>query len=376
MDHSGRDKRIYIQGYPDSGHGRRLLEAFCSFAHSQTPHWRVRMGSGIPLEELLRQKYAGIVFSTLSRDMLEQLKPSGMAAVQVGTTASVGEVPSVLPDHGAIGELGVTHFRERLFRSFAFVGNSTHLFSRERGHGFQSAVTSSETYHSFDLAQEGAATKRKLKTWLDALPRHTGILAASDHMALQVCNLCEELGLRVPGDRAVLGVDNDDLLILTSPVAFSSIDPGSAEIGRRAGEMLAALMDGKPLKRRALRIPPVGVVLRPSTDHLATDDEKVAAAARHMREEACDGLKVDEICRRIGLGRRMFEMRFHREIGRTPEAEMRRIRMEHARFLLQTTNKSVQDVAEEAGFRDSYYFSAAFKRANGLSPRAWRESHS
>ncbi|MCC5848549.1 MAG: substrate-binding domain-containing protein [Verrucomicrobia bacterium] len=373
MAHQKAEKSIYIQSFPDSAHGRRIIESLSTFAHGQTPSWRVSWGIEIPLNDLHRDVYTGIIFSKPLRSLSEQIKAIGIPAVQVGTSDVIGEFPAVLPDHHAIGEMAVGHYRERLFRNFAFVGNFSHPYSQQRLRGVREVLTPSETFHGFDLAHPRNAVGQDLGEWLQSLPRHTGMLAASDPTALELCNLCEELGLRIPGERAVLGVDNDNLVCLTSPVPFSSIDPASEEVGLRAGEMLRDLMDGKPHRKQVLWIPPVGVVLRASTDHLATDDDKVAAAARMMREEACAGLKVEEICRRVGLGRRMFELRFHRELGRTPEAEMRNIRMERARFLLMTTNKSVQEIAEDSGFQDSYYFSAAFKKANGLSPRNWRE---
>ena len=44
------------------------------------------------------------------------------------------------------------------------------------------------------------------------------------------------------------------------------------------------------------------------------------------------------------------------------------LRIDHARLLLSTTEKSVTDIAEETGFGDKYYFSRYFKKIVGVSP--------
>ena len=373
--HSSREEIvIYLQSGVGDAHSRRMVAALAEFAHRQTPPWQVRWGPELPLEDLQKQRYQGFIFFYQTLSAMEAIRATGVPTVQVGTDWKPGPFPAVLPDHRAIGSLAVRHFRERLFRDYAFVGDLAISFVAHREEAFRAALEPAEQYHCFALDSADNPNHRGLKDWLLSLPTHTGILGANDYVARRICECCGELGLKIPGQRAILGVDNDEMLILSSPVAFSSIDPGSVEIGRRAGEMLANVMAGRPVHPSTIQVPPVEVVLRPSTDHLATDDEKVAAAARIMREETCGGLKVEDICRRVGLGRRAFEVRFKGAIGRPPEAEMRRIRMERARFLLKSSNKSIQEVGEASGFRDSYYFSAAFKREHGLSPRAWREA--
>ena len=46
-------------------------------------------------------------------------------------------------------------------------------------------------------------------------------------------------------------------------------------------------------------IPPLGVVMRQSTDVLAISDADLAAAVRFIREHACDGIAVDDVVRQI-----------------------------------------------------------------------------
>ena len=49
--------------------------------------------------------------------------------------------------------------------------------------------------------------------------------------------------------------------------------------------------------------------------------------------------------------------------------------LEKAREILTFTDLRSCEIAEKIGFSDPHYFSAAFKRATGLTPREYRESH-
>ena len=49
------------------------------------------------------------------------------------------------------------------------------------------------------------------------------------------------------------------------------------------------------------------------------------------------------------------------------------LRVARARFLLDTTTLTVAEVAAELGYSDPLYFSRLFRRAQGQSPRDYRQ---
>ena len=50
------------------------------------------------------------------------------------------------------------------------------------------------------------------------------------------------------------------------------------------------------------------------------------------------------------------------------------VRVNHARWLLQTTEESVLDIAQKSGFHSSSYFNRVFKKIMGMAPNQYRKS--
>lgn len=65
---------------------------------------------------------------------------------------------------------------------------------------------------------------------------------------------------------------------------------------------------------------------------------------------------------------------FKKETGTTLTEYVNRKRMEHALFLLNSTNMQIQTVAQYCGIPDVNYFSKIFKRIIGKTPKEYRES--
>ena len=74
----------------------------------------------------------------------------------------------------------------------------------------------------------------------------------------------------------------------------------------------------------------------------------------------------------VGMSVRNF-YRFFCEVTReTPHAYLQRVRLARGATMLQTTDKSVLEVALECGFSDGSYFARQFRGAYGISPRQFQ----
>lgn len=75
-----------------------------------------------------------------------------------------------------------------------------------------------------------------------------------------------------------------------------------------------------------------------------------------------------ELARRVGVSPSHLRFLVRRSLGVGPGCYVRRIRLSRARHLLETTDRTVREVAALCGFRSAAVFSRAFKRETGQPP--------
>jgi LacI family transcriptional regulator len=279
-----------------------------------------------------------------------------------------------------IAQLAARHLVDRGFKTLAYCGEPQFNWSKWREASFVSFAKEAgcqyflfegKSQHDKDYSWNRERTR--LKAWVESLPKPLGVMACYDFKGQQLLDVCRELGVAVPEQVAVIGVDNDARLCRLCTPPLSSVIPDTHRTGYEAAQLLDSLMRGKPVPTEATLIPPIGIAERQSTDAYALDDPDIVTAMRFIREHACDGITVADVLRVVPLSRRKLEQRFLKLVRRTPYAEISRIRMERAGRLLRETSLPLAEIARRAGFTDPLYLSRAFKKHVGVSPRAYRK---
>jgi LacI family transcriptional regulator len=315
---------------------------------------------------------------------------SGMHIPVVGVGGKYGwyqcdsGTPYVTPDEEAVARLAFDHFLERGFMQFAFCG-----FARTRVNGW-----SAERARSFkDFAKLSAcrcwvyngrhATMRnwgqlqdELAVWLAGLPKPVGLMACNDARARHVLEACRRIGVRVPEDIAVLGVDDDAVLCQLTDPPLTSIDQGAHRVGETAASVLDQLMAGRRPRQRWFVVKPAGLVTRRSSDAIAVQDPDVAAALRFIHDHACEGIHFEDVSACVAVARVTLERRFQTLLGRTVHDEIQRIRMERARHLVADTNIPLKQIAFMIGIKQRTYFSVVFRHLFGCTPAEYRRRRS
>jgi LacI family transcriptional regulator, galactose operon repressor len=188
----------------------------------------------------------------------------------------------------------------------------------------------------------------------------------------QVSEFCRQLGFRVPDEVAIVGVDDDDLLCELSRPSLSSVALPGERIGYEAAVLLDRWLRGLRPPKKVVVLPPVGVVVRQSSDLMAVPDPQVSAALRFIREQADRPLHVQDVLREVPMARRALERRFRKWLQRSISEEIRRIHLERSRQLLSQTDLPLSAVATQSGFTDGRQLSVVFRRETGLTPSAFR----
>jgi LacI family transcriptional regulator len=298
------------------------------------------------------------------------------------------KVPRIVTDDEAVARLAVAHFLERGFRHFAFCGFLGADYSDQRSECFARLVAEAGFICHVDRSsrqpraagteareQRGWTTEVELTKWIEELPKPIGLMACNDIRAQQVLTACRAIGVAVPDEVDVVGVDNDDILCDLSDPSLSSVVPDTHRIGFEAASLLERMMAGEHAPEDYLMmIPPLGVVTRRSTDVLAIEDRAISLAVRFIREHACEGITVGDVLDGLHLSRSVFERRFARIFGRTPKAEILRTQLDRVKRLLAETDLPLKQIASKTGFQYPEYMSAAFKERTGQTPGEFRRS--
>lgn len=297
-------------------------------------------------------------------------------------------IPYIYTDNAAIGRLGAEHLLGCGFEMLAFYGyprTATSGWSEERADAFAAvAARAGRPCHVFTgrhaTARRWEDLQAELRHWIASLPKPVGLMACNDVRARHVLEACRSLGLRVPHDVAVVGVDNDEMICdLTSP-PLSSIDQSARRIGYEAAAALDRLMQAerRPRRRpsaaprRPVVIPPIGVIARASTDTTATRDEVVLAALQRLRQSPWRRPDVARIAADVCVSRSTLENRFRAIIGRSIHEEFVRLRLAGLRRLITDTDLPLKAVAVRAGFPSVQYMTTFLHRHTGLTPARMR----
>jgi transcriptional regulator GlxA family with amidase domain len=105
---------------------------------------------------------------------------------------------------------------------------------------------------------------------------------------------------------------------------------------------------------------------------LATDDALVRKALLVMQQSIDAPLSIGRVVARMGVSRRKLERHFRDALGLTPAEADRLIRVEQAKHLLRTTDRSVRRIAADTGFCDLPHLIRVFRSAEGTTPEAFR----
>jgi len=319
----------------------------------------------------------GLIARIESRADADRLQASGLPVVDVAGAWRRPGFLRVCNDDAATGRMAGSYLAALRLGHVAFCGVESVGWSRARREGFR-AATRAGSFPAFEetLAWwERRGRSRRLEDWLGRLPRPCALFACNDTAGLKIAAACRRLGIEVPSELAILGVDNEDILCELSVPPLSSIMLDCEGIGYRAAALLAGRLDGKAeMTGSPLLIAPREVVERASTRTIACGDPLVERAVAVIRSEASRHLVVADVLKSIPASRRALEVRFRAALGRGIHQEILRARVDRARELLRDTTYTVAVVASESGFSNTQRFHEAFRRAVGLTPAAYRRS--
>lgn len=363
-----------------NAYARGLLRGVVAYVREHRP-WSLHLsehnrGDQMP-RWLATWKGSGIIARIENPAIAEALRKVDLPIVDMSAARLLPSLPFFETDDGAVANMAAEHLLERGFKAFAFAGDDRFNWSKWRCEHFQNSIRAAghpcfiyQPSKTFALDDEQQI--EDLARWIQKLPKPIGIMACYDLRGQQTLDACRRLGVPVPDEVAVIGVDNDDLLCELSDPPLSSVIPNTYRTGYEAAKLLDEMMGGRKVRGETHLIPPSGIAVRQSTDVLVIHDRNVARAIHFIRQHACDGINVKDVLKAVPHSRRLLESRFHKYLGRTPHEEILRVKLNRVKQLLIESDLSLEAIAERAGFAHEQYLSVAFRREVGMPPTAFR----
>ena len=284
---------------------------------------------------------------------------------------------SIENDDTTIAELAHRELAKADCANFAFVGWSHRVrWSRRRRECFARILSASgrscatlEDPWTFGNKNDLVV---RLKPWIASLPRPCGIFAVNDDTAAVVLDVCRELGLAVPSDIAVVGVDDNPLVCDNLHPSLSSVRPDFRKAGTLAARLLARRISNRNMKPQRMEYEPLGITSRLSTRRLAVVGKRVSDVLDLIRREACSGLKAAQVVKAMGVSERLAETRFRQATGRRITEEIAAVRLERVLELLRDPKQDIGPIANLCGWRSDAYLKRLFRQRFRMTMREWQ----
>ncbi|WP_308638857.1 LacI family DNA-binding transcriptional regulator [Paenibacillus silvisoli] len=159
---------------------------------------------------------------------------------------------------------GTEHLIKQGIERIGYIGG---MLNEQTGYqrfcGYRDALLNANIEVDASLAMESNYTESGGYLAAKQLLMHAeppqAIVAANDLMALGVMKACEEEGLAIPGDIAIVGMDNTDIASRVHP-KLTSVALMQEEIGRNAAQILMNRLHGIPVADREVKLMPRLVV--------------------------------------------------------------------------------------------------------------------
>ncbi len=192
-------------------------------------------------------------------------------------------------------------------------------------------------------------------------------------IAYSIQNELLKSGIRIPEDVSMVVIDKDvQLTPDLAQVPITTVDTNEWLQGFIAAEMAHSLIEGKVLATKEIRIPPKGIQQRESTGHQQLHDHIAAKTLSYIRKHFLEPISVYDVVKHVGSSRRLVEMKFREILNCGIHEELTRLRIGEAKHFIKKKELSITKVAETCGFSSVHYFSTAFKREVGLSPKQFQ----
>ena len=98
----------------------------------------------------------------------------------------------------------------------------------------------------------------------------------------------------------------------------------------------------------------------------------VYAVRKHIDERYKEDISLENLAEIVHVSPSYLSKLFRKKTGINISTYLQKVRVEHAKMLLKSSNMKTYEIAEAVGIFDPVYFSRMFKKVTGLKPKEYR----
>ena len=312
-------------------------------------------------------------------DDISLFRKNGIVAIAQDYISKFDGIPNITADYHRTGFMAAARLCGHCYRNFGFFGYENVCWSEGRREGFEETLRNEfkiDSVHVFKDRQLSAMWSydtTKLRQWLLSLPKPIGIFACDDNQAEVLLGACQEAGIKVPIDVAIIGVDNDEVTCNLTDPAITSINMDIEKAGYEVAEMATRMVEDPSYRGEDIVIRPVAVIGRGSTGFMATRDPVVAEALRVIYQNRARKLQVADVIKHVPVSRRVLEQRVRDVTGLSIYAIISNLRMDYFAQELVTSSDTVAEIAARMDEPDPKSLARRFQSIKGCTPSEYRK---
>jgi DNA-binding LacI/PurR family transcriptional regulator len=218
------------------------------------------------IENLIRRNIDGIIFSRVSDKsrVLKLLDRTQIPSVIIDRSLEREDIPAVVMDNFGAGRMAAEHLLSLGHRRFACISGPLDIaINRERLAGFRDTIESRggrlEDRDIFEGDFKFEAGGRGVDQLLEAGGDFTALWAQNDYMAIGAMNRFLSLGISVPGEVSIMGLDNIEHSWMIKP-ALTTIAQPFRQMCANAVDLIIRMSRKEKLDRLRIVLDPELVV--------------------------------------------------------------------------------------------------------------------
>lgn len=287
------------------------------------------------------------------------------------------KVVAFMNDDREIARLAAEHLIGNRLKHFAYVhGGLETGWGKARETAFVAKIRKAGFVCDIlpPLAVNGKLPRQeRLCEFLRALPKPCGIFTPFDFPAKTILDCCRSIGIAVPEQIQVVGVDNDSMICDNSIPTLTSIDAGFTEAGYAVAKRIHQMLLGTKSGRRVVYFKPHAIVARGSSCDIRCVGKSVAAACEFMRLHALEPITPEHVATAVRTSLRSLQMNFQKIRNEGVAEHLRKLRLEHACRLLHETRMPLEQIPSYCCLGNPTSAKTLFRRTYGMSMSTYRK---